>query len=54
MDINYIKELISQEYENEYIEFKHDWFDIDELGEYISAISNSATLNGIDYGYLGD
>lgn len=52
MDIEYLKELIKQEYENEYIEFKHNWKNKDELGEYISAISNSATIHGVDFGYF--
>ena len=52
MTEEHLKELISLEYENEYIEFKHDWFNKEELGEYISAISNSATEHGVEYGYF--
>lgn len=52
MDIEYIKELINQEYENEFVEFKHNWFEADELGEYISALSNSAAEMGVDFGYF--
>ena len=52
MDINYLKELISLDYENEFVEFKHNWLNADELGEYISSISNAAALHGEDYGYF--
>ena len=52
MDINYIKELIEQENENEFIEFKCNRFEKDEIGKYISAISNSAAENNVDYGYI--
>lgn len=52
MTEEHLKELISLEYENEYVEFKHNWFDKEELGEYISAISNSATERGVEYGYF--
>ena len=52
MNEEYLKELINLEYENEYLEFKHNWFNKDELGEYISAISNSATEHGVEYGYF--
>ncbi|MBR1414214.1 MAG: putative DNA binding domain-containing protein [Bacilli bacterium] len=52
MNIEYLKEIIKQKYENEYIEFKHNWKDKDGIGEYISAISNSAAIHGVDYGYL--
>ena len=52
MSEKYLMELINMEYENEYIEFKHNWFDKDELGKYISAISNSAAEHGVEYGYF--
>ena len=52
MNEEFLKELINLEYENEYIEFKHNWFDKEGLGEYISAISNSGAEHGVDYGYF--
>jgi ATP-dependent DNA helicase RecG len=38
--------------ECEYIEFKKDFFILDKFFEYYSALSNSATLVGEDFGYL--
>jgi ATP-dependent DNA helicase RecG len=38
--------------ECEYIEFKKDFFILDQFFEYYSALSNSATLVGEDFGYL--
>ncbi len=38
--------------ESPYIEFKENNDDPDEMGEYISALSNMALLNGVPYGYL--
>ena len=35
-----------------YIEFKSNYQDANALGEYISALSNGATLDNEDYGYL--
>jgi len=34
------------EKEKEWFEFKENWFVPDELGEYISALSNSAAIEG--------
>lgn len=51
IDKDYLKELIKND-ECEQIEFKENRFDKYELGEYISAISNSATINNEDYGYF--
>lgn len=51
MDEEYLQELINNG-ECEWIEFKENWFDKDELGCYISAISNSAAELGEDYGYF--
>lgn len=38
--------------ENQFIEFKSNYQDAYRLGKYISALSNGATLNNEDYGYL--
>ena len=35
-----------------YYHFKENWFSKDEIGEYISAISNGATLCGKENGYI--
>ncbi len=49
---NLIKDLISFNEELEWLEFKENWFDKDGLGEYISAISNSAAYYGRKEGYF--
>ena len=51
MEIN-IQDLINLPYETEWVEFKQNNFKPDEIGEYISALSNSACLHKKDYGYL--
>ncbi len=50
--IEIITELLHYSYETEWVEFKLNWCDPEEIGEYISALSNSATLHGKDAGYL--
>lgn len=48
----YIKEIneecISYESEREWFEFKDNWFEKDQIGEYISSLSNSAAILGRD------
>ena len=51
MDKEYLIELIKNE-ECEWVEYKENWFDKDELGSYISAMSNAAALHGQDYAYF--
>lgn len=38
--------------ETRHIEFKSNYQDANTLGEYISALSNGATLDNVDFGYL--
>ncbi len=38
--------------ETEWVEFKHNNSDPDEIGEYISALSNAAALHGQPFGYI--
>ena len=38
--------------ENRFIEFKSNYLDAKVLGEYISALSNGACLDHVDFGYL--
>ena len=56
MDIEELKELLDNlrgaDKENEWIEFKVDNSKPEEIGEYISALSNSACLHKRDFGYL--
>ena len=47
-----IEELCAYNSEREWFEFKENWFKADELGEYISALSNSAAIAGKKYGYF--
>ncbi len=47
-----IKELREYDSEREWFEFKENWFVADELGEYISALSNSAAIAGRKYAYF--
>ena len=47
-----IKELVAYESEREWLEFKENWFEPSQLGEYISAISNSAAAEGRKLGYF--
>ncbi|EKD28277.1 MAG: hypothetical protein ACD_79C00355G0003 [uncultured bacterium] len=47
-----LKELIALPKETEWVEFKHNNDNPQEIGEYISALSNSAVLAGKAKGYL--
>ena len=51
MDKEYLSELIKND-ECEWIEYKENWFDRDELGTYISAMSNAAAFHGEDNAYF--
>ena len=46
-----LEELLSFD-ENEWIEFKNNNHDPQEIGEYLSALSNSACLHRKDHGFL--
>lgn len=50
--VDVISDLISRTDEEEWFEFKVDWFEEERIGHYISALSNSAAIVGKDYGYL--
>ncbi len=47
-----LTEFIGLQKENEWIEFKRNKAEHNQIGEYISALSNSASLCGKDKGYL--
>jgi len=49
---NVIEDCISREFETEWFEFKTNWFDVDGIGEYISALSNAAAMCGKNKGFL--
>ena len=50
--IHIINELRAYDLEREWFEFKVNWYKADELGEYISALSNSAAWEGKQQGYF--
>jgi ATP-dependent DNA helicase RecG len=47
-----VQDLVHRSDEEEWFEFKENWFEIDELGEYVSALSNSAVICGKKEGYF--
>lgn len=47
-----VLDLISHDTEEEWFEFKHNWYEPAELGHYISAMSNAAALHGQDFSYF--
>ena len=49
---NLLDDLTSHQDEYEWLDFKENWFSKDQIGEYISALSNGAALSGRDLGYL--
>ena len=46
-----INELREYKTEREWFEFKVNWFNAAQLGEYISALSNAAAIEGQKMGY---
>src|SRR3990170_2115490 len=47
-----LDELIRLDSETEWVEFKHNNEKPEEIGEYLSAISNGAALHGKKFGYM--
>lgn len=47
-----LENLIIRDYEEEWFEFKINWFEPHELGTYISGMSNVAAMVGQEYAYL--
>lgn len=50
--LSIVNELCSYPAEREWFEFKHNWFEPEQLGQYISALSNSAAIEGRSKAYL--
>ena len=50
--VGIVRELISYPYESEWFEFKRNNCDPKEIGEYISALANSAAVTGRKSAYL--
>ena len=47
-----VERCLSFDDEPEWFEFKENWFDLDGIGQYISALSNAAVMAGEPFGYL--
>ena len=47
-----VDRLRAEPSETEWLEFKHNYYEPQVLGEYLSALSNSAALAGEEHGYL--
>lgn len=47
-----LTELLALPQETEWAEFKHDYVNPQDIGEYLSALSNSAALEGQPFGYI--
>jgi ATP-dependent DNA helicase RecG len=47
-----ITECLSYEKEREWFEIKENWYEKDQLGEYISSLSNSAAILGKQFAYM--
>lgn len=47
-----VKRCLSYGDEQEWFDFKDNWFELDEIGQYISALSNAAAMVGEPFGYL--
>ncbi len=47
-----VEKLLKYDNEREWFEFKENWFELDELGRYISALANAAAMVGLKYAYL--
>ena len=47
-----IDELRNYDFEREWFEFKENWYRANELGEYVSALSNSAAIAGMKNAYF--
>lgn len=50
--VDKILELCAYDDEQEWFEFKENWFQAEELGEYVSAISNAAAMHYQEMGYF--
>ena len=47
-----IKRCLSYDDEQEWFDFKDSWYELDGIGQYISALSNAAAMAGESFGYL--
>ena len=49
---NLVLDLCKETNEQEWFEFKENWFQPDKLGEYVSALSNAAAFHHKKYAYF--
>ena len=47
-----LEDLISHDYEEDWFEFKENWYEPHALGEYISGMSNAAAMAGQEYAFF--
>lgn len=47
-----LEDLVQQPHESEWVEFKHNFHSPEEIGERLSALSNSACILNKEFGYL--
>lgn len=47
-----LEDLVARDYEEDWFEFKENWFEPHELGEYISGMSNAAAMVGQETAYF--
>ena len=47
--IDIVKRCLSFEDEQEWFDFKDSWYELDEIGQYISVLSNAAAMHGEHY-----
>ena len=50
--VNIVLELCAYSDEQEWFEFKENWFDAEGIGEYISALSNASAFHFQPYAYF--
>lgn len=47
-----VKQLVASSHEHELVEFKHNYHSAEEIGEDLSALANSASLQNVEQAYL--
>ena len=47
-----LEDIVSRNYEEDWFEFKENWFEPHALGEYIAGMSNAAALAGQEYAFF--
>ena len=49
---NIIPDIVARDSEEEWFEFKENWYEPAELGQYISSMSNAAAFLGRDFSFF--